>query len=184
MSNEIDLEKRARRIERATLSKVFYQHGAFVTAPRQVRSREPHDAESVYLQTDDQRLFRFFWTDEFHLRHGFGISITEKRTIDRDLGPIEDMTSWPSWRDLVGQRITTSFVHWRDIESALRMNFRIALCIHSDHLSRCDYPESIEIDFESGEKRFFTAASIRENGEIVRFTNHLLVSETPITESP
>jgi hypothetical protein len=175
---EIELEKRVRRVEGGVLEKVIYQRNPFSEAvPAAWSTREPHPVEGAYVQTDAGRIFRIFWADEFHLRHGFGVSLVETRVIDRDLGPLEDVSANVGWRELVGQRMSASRVHWKTIEGALRSTFRIMVAIHADHLSRWDYPETIELEFAGGQRRYFSAAALAQ-GDLVRFTNHLLITET------
>jgi hypothetical protein len=177
--SEIALERRVRRVEGCVLAKILYQRAPFCeVAPLAWSTREPHPVEAAYVETDTGRIFRIFWADEFHLRHGFGVSLKETRVIDRDLGPLEDLSTSAGWRELVGQRMTASLVHWQTIEKALRSSFRIMVAIHADHVSRWDYPETIELGFEGGQKRYFSAAALRPPSTIVRFTNHLLISET------
>jgi hypothetical protein len=165
-----------RRIARTTLTAVFYQRAPHAARPPAWSTHDPHPVEAIYLQTA-KRLFKVYWADEFHLRHGFGVAIAEPRVIDRDAGPVDDVSGEVGWRDVIGSPIATSSLHWHSISDALRSTFRIMVAIHADHLSRSDYPAMIELGFETGAKRYLSAAVVRGD-EVVRFSNHMLVTET------
>ena len=55
------------------------------------------------------RRFRFGFADELGLHHGFGITVHEVRVIDKDAGPLSDVTdSWPTFRPITGASVPAS----------------------------------------------------------------------------
>ncbi|HEX4517929.1 MAG TPA: hypothetical protein VH054_30525 [Polyangiaceae bacterium] len=167
VSAEAELELRARGLEGRAIERVLYQ-----------RAERLDDAEHavlhcVFLELGDRR-FEIGTDDAFGSHHGYGVSLRERRVIDRAFGEIVDVTDAPAWAPHVRKAITRSRVAWGDVRSSLRQSFAIGVAIHSDYLRRPDYPAAIEIDTTAGRVTF--AAARRGEDGIVPFVNALLVT--------
>ncbi len=172
---ELKLERRAARLQGEVLERVLYQQLSWsAEAGASWSGSGPHPVErAVYLQSRSGRRFRVSWADELGLRHGFGVAIDELRSVDADLGPLHE--GGGPWAALLGRRVVSSRVHWREIEKALRPGFGIMVAIHADHLSRRDYPATLELGLDGGASVFIAAARLLEDGSAIGFCNHLLV---------
>ncbi len=179
---ETELELAARRLEGARLRRVVYldpfDGGGFASGHPAVGSsaeaksgtkvdRGSHpDGDRVglamFLELATDRIVCVRWSDDFGLRHGFGVTLSDVALIDGDQGRLDDVT--PRWIGAIGRPITRASIRWRSIEEDLRGTFKIGIAIHADHLSRRDYPAALELDV--GDRRI----SI-ETG----FQNHLIV---------
>jgi hypothetical protein len=113
--------------------------------------------------------------DELGLRHGYGVAVRPQRALDPDLGAVEEAGRRPAWRALVGRRIAESRLHWQGIFERLRLSLSIGVCIHADHLSRSDYPQTLELGLDGGARVYLSAAALQADGTAVGFVNHLLV---------
>lgn len=163
MKTELDLELRVRQLEGETIARVHYQQLRW-SAPGAWEAT-PHSVElAVFVECESGRRFRFGWADELGLHHGHGIALSEVRVLDRDAGPLTEVT-WPR------RRITGASVLWRNIYDSMRGGFLVG--IGGDHLRRQDYPQSIQLDLD-GEPIFVSAARLTDEGA-QGFTNHLLV---------
>jgi hypothetical protein len=113
--------------------------------------------------------------DELGLKHGFGVAVRPQQALDPDLGAVEEAGRRPAWRALVGRRIAETRLHWEGIFERLRPSLSIGVCIHADHLSRTDYPQTLELGLEGGARVYLSAAALKGDGTAVGFVNHLLV---------
>jgi hypothetical protein len=171
---ELDLEKAARQLEGLSLARVFYQSVRWAS-PQGWAGPGPHPVSlAVYLEGSCGQRFRVYWADQLHLHHGHGIAIAPARVIDRDLGPVEEVTELPAWTGLVGRRIQSALIHWREVSEALRSSFRILVAVHGDSVRRPDYPQTLELGFDGGAQVFLSAAQLSD-GKAVGFANDLLV---------
>jgi hypothetical protein len=126
-------------------------------------------ALAVYLEMASGRRFRFAFADELGLHHGLGITVHEVRVIDKDAGPLSDVTdSWPTFRPITG-----ASVHWRDIADRALSRFTL-VSVGGDYLRRQDLPQSIELAFDEQTSVFVSAARLTPDGA-EGFANHLLV---------
>ena len=167
MTPEAELELRARGLEGAVIERVLYQRA------ERLDEREHAVLHAVFLELGERRI-EIGTDDAFGSHHGFGVSLRERRVIDRAFGEIVDVTDTPAWAPHARKAITRSRVAWGDVRSSLRQSFAIGVAIHSDWLRRPDYPAAIEIDTEAGRVTF--AAARRGEGGIVPFVNALLVT--------
>ena len=167
MTPESDLELRARALEGATIERVVYQRA------ERLDEREHAVVHAAFLELGAIRV-EIGTDDAFGSHHGFGVSLREKRVIDRAFGEIVDVTDTPAWAPHRGKPITRSRVAWGDVRSSLRTSLAIGVGIHADWLRRADYPAAIEIDTDAGRVTF--AAARRAEGGIVPFVNALLVT--------
>ncbi|MGD0860927.1 MAG: hypothetical protein ABR912_16660 [Terracidiphilus sp.] len=94
--------------------------------------------------------------------------------IDRDLGPVEEVTMLPAWAGLTGLRIQTAMIQWRAVSEALRSSFIGLVAVHGDWVRRPDYPQALELGFEGGLQFFIAAAHLLE-GKAAGLANSLLV---------
>jgi len=164
---EAELELRARGLEGAVIERVLYQRS------ERLDEKEHAVLHCVFLELGQRRV-EIGTDDAFGSHHGFGVSVRERRVIDRAFGDIVDVTDTPAWAPHARKAITRSRVAWGDVRSSLRQSFAIGVAIHSDWLRRPDYPAAIEIDTEAGRVTF--AAARRGEGGIVPFVNALLVT--------
>ena len=167
MTPEAELELRARGLEGAVIERVLYQRS------ERLDEKEHAVLHCVFLELGQRRV-EIGTDDAFGSHHGFGVSVRERRVIDRAFGDIVDVTDTPAWAPHARKAITRSRVAWGDVRSSLRQSFAIGVAIHSDWLRRPDYPAAIEIDTEAGRVTF--AAARRGEGGIVPFVNALLVT--------
>jgi hypothetical protein len=169
---EAELELRARCLEGATIERVLYQRS------ERLDEKEHAVLHAVFLELRERRI-EIGTDDAFGAHHGFGISLRERRVVDRAFGEIVDVTDTPAWTPHARQAITRSRVVWGDVRSSLRQSFAIGVAIHSDWLRRPDYPAAIEIDTAAGRVTFAAARrGVTDKGEagIVPFVNALLVT--------
>ncbi len=163
---ELELEQRAHRLRGEVLRAVWYQRG-----------QELGDVDSVghlvFLDFESGVRVAIGCSDELRYKHGFGISVRPQRVIDTAFGPAVEMSGAPRWKPRIGRRITSGRIHWDDIKERLRPTLAIGVAIHADHLSRYDYPQTLEVDFD-GQPVFFAAARPSKKGA-VPFVNELLV---------
>jgi hypothetical protein len=164
---EAELDVRARGLEGSVIERVLYQRSERLDAT------EHAVLHCVFLELGDRRM-EIGTDDAFGSHHGFGISLRERRVIDRAFGEIVDVTDTPAWRPHAHKAITRARVTWGDVHSSLRTSLAIGVGIHADWLRRADYPASIEIDTVVGCVTF-SAARRGEDG-IVPFVNALLVT--------
>jgi len=164
---EAELELRARGLEGATIERVLYQRA------ERVDDREHAVLHGVFLELGDRRV-EIGTDDAFGAHHGFGVSLREKKLIDRAFGEIADVTDAPAWKAHAGKSITRARIAWGDVRASLRQSFAIGVAIHSDWLRRPDYPAALELDTAGGRVTF--AAARRGEDGIVPFVNALLVS--------
>jgi hypothetical protein len=135
---ELALERAAQRLVGRTLRRVWYVGaGTLAQAVHEV-------AFAVHLELDDGRRVRIATSRELATRHGHGIALTEQRTL---AGDAREVTALPPWHTAP---ITCARVHWRLIEDALRGSLRTGLAIGIDHLTRCDFPQALELAFAGG----------------------------------
>ena len=167
MTPEAELELRARGLEGAMIERVLYQRS------ERIDEREHAVLHAVFLELDGRRM-EIGTDDAFGAHHGFGVSLREKRVIDRAFGEIVDVTDTPAWAPHARKAITRARIAWGDVRSCLRQSFAIGVAIHSDWLRRPDYPAALEIDTPAGRVTF--AAARRGEGGIVPFVNALLVT--------
>src|SRR5262245_50952843 len=103
---ELELEQRARKLAGERLARVLYQRPARSDADDAWRGPAPHSVGlAVYLECKSKRRVRVGWGDDFGLRHGQGVTLSEVKTIDRDAGEVEDVSDSEAWRDLIGTEI-------------------------------------------------------------------------------
>jgi hypothetical protein len=164
---EAELELRVRGVEGASITRVLYQRA------ERIEDKEHAVLHAVFLELGDRRM-EIGTDDAFGAHHGFGVSLRERRVIDRAFGEVVDVTDAPAWMPHARKAITRARVVWGDVRSSLRQSFAIGVAIHSDWLRRPDYPAAIEIDTEAGRVTF--AAARRGEGGIVPFVNALLVT--------
>jgi hypothetical protein len=163
---EAELELRARGLEGQAIDRVLYQHA------ERLDEREHAVVHCVYLELGARRV-EIGTDDAFGSHHGFGVSLRDKRVIDRAFGEIVDVTDAPAWRSHAKMTITRARIAWGDVRSSLRQSFAIGVAIHSDWLRRPDYPAALEIDTAGGRVTF--AAARRGEDGIIPFVNALLV---------
>ncbi len=168
MTPEAELELRARGLEGATIERVLYQRA------ERVDEKEHAVLHCAFLELENGRRIEIGTDDAFGSHHGFGVSLRERRVIDRAFGEIVDVTDAPAWTPHVRKAISRSRVAWGDVRSSLRGTLSIGVSIHADWLRRADYPAAIEIDTTAGRVTFM-AARRGEDG-IVPFVNALLVT--------
>lgn len=168
MTPEGELELRARGLEGRAIERVLYQRAERLDAA------EHAVLHCVFLELEGGRRSEIGTDDAFGSHHGHGVSLRERRVIDRAFGEIVDVTDTPAWAPHVRKAITRSRVAWGDVRSSLRQSFAIGVSIHADYLRRPDYPAAIEIDTTAGRVTF--AAARRGEGGIVPFVNALLVT--------
>jgi len=173
-SRELALERRAARLEGEVLAAVLYQQLRW-SGPAEWAGEGPHSVElAVHLQMASGRRFSITWADELELRHGFGVAVDEVRVLDPDRGPLHDLSHASPWAGLLGRRVQRGRVHWRPVERALRSSLRAMVAVHADHLSRLDFPQTLELELEEAGSVYLAAARLHEGGAL-GFTNHLLV---------
>lgn len=168
VSAEAELELRTRGLEGAEIERVLYQRA------ERIDEKEHAVLHCVFLELAGDRRVEIGTDDAFGSHHGFGVSLRERRVIDRAFGEIVDVTNSPAWAPHARKAITRSRVAWGDVRSSLRQSFAIGVAIHSDWLRRPDYPAAIEIDTVAG-RVIFAAARRGEDG-VVPFVNALLVT--------
>ena len=168
-SPELELEKRAHKLRGETLRAVHYQRGT-----------ESDDFDSVehlvFLDFKSGNRVAIGCTDELRYKHGWGISVKPQRVIDTAYGLPKDVTKSPRWSSRVGRTIAHARIHWDDIKERLRSSLAIGVAIHADHLSRLDYPQTLELDF--GEDNSILIAAARRSGSgsgATPFVNQLVV---------
>lgn len=167
MTPEAELDVRARGLEGAIIERVLYQRSERLDAT------EHAVLHCVFLELGERRI-EIGTDDAFGSHHGFGVSLRERRVIDRAFGEIVDVTGTSAWKPHAGKAITRARIAWGDVRSSLRQSFAIGVAIHSDWLRRPDYPAALEIDTAAGRVTF--AAARRGEGGIVPFVNALLVT--------
>jgi hypothetical protein len=165
---EAELELRARSLEGATIERVLYQR-----AERWDDANEHAVLHAVFLELGARRM-EIGTDDAFGTHHGFGISVRERRVIDRAFGEVVDVTASTAWKPHVGKEITRTRVGWGDVRSSLRTSLAIGVGIHADWLRRADYPAALEIDTTAGSVTLMAAR--RSEDGIVPFVNALLVT--------
>ena len=175
--NELDLEKSALKLIGQRLARVRYQRADWTESGWQVPGHlGVHSVGvAVYLETSLGAIHRVYWADELGLRHGFGISVSPIKVPHRDAGPIQDLSVDPLWQPILDNPITAARIHWRDIRDSLRSSLSIGVAICADHLSRQDYPQSLELVFQGGQQVFFSAADLPPGDDPILFTNNILV---------
>jgi hypothetical protein len=164
---EAELELRARSLEGETIERVVYQRA------ERLDEKEHAVLHCVFLELASKVRIAIGTDDAFGSHHGFGISLREKRVIDRAFGEIVDVTDSPLWRAHASQTITRARIAWGDVRASLRQSFAIGVAIHSDWLRRPDYPAALELDTSAG--RVTIAAARRGDEGIVPFVNALLI---------
>lgn len=167
MTPEAELDVRARGLEGAVIERVLYQRSERLDAT------EHAVLHCVFLELGERRI-EIGTDDAFGSHHGFGVSLRNRRVIDRAFGEIVDVTDAPAWKPHARKAITRSRIAWGDVRSSLRQSFAIGVAIHSDWLRRPDYPAALEIDTTAGRVTF--AAARRGEDGIVPFVNALLVT--------
>ena len=167
MTPELALEQRAHRLRGERLRAVFYQRG------RELEGGMDSVGHLVFLDFESGTRVAIGCTDELRYKHGFGISVRPQRVIDTAFGEAVDMGDRPRWKALFGRSVTSTSIHWDGIKERLRPTLAIGVAIHADHLSRLDYPQTLELDLE-GQSVFFAAARPSGKGA-VPFVNELLV---------
>ena len=168
-TTERELEERARRLEREVLTAVRYQRGLQI-------DENVHSVEhAVFMDFASGVRVAIGTGDELGLRHGFGVTVHERRVLDEAHGPIEDVSAAPRWSALLGRKITCGRIHWDDIYERLRPSLGIGVAIHADHLSRRDFPSTLEILF-GDDSVLFSAAKRTADGNITPFVGELLVT--------
>jgi hypothetical protein len=60
------------------------------------------------------------------------------------------------------------------VRDALRSSFSVMVAVHGDHITRADYPQTLELAFDGAEPAYVSAARLTPEGA-EGFTNHLLV---------
>jgi hypothetical protein len=169
---EIELEKRARSIENTTILKIWYQQMEDGTQSH--NCVDYHSVETaIYLQAENKKIFRISWADEFGLHHGFGISIREIRMIDKSEGLFTEVTNDKDWKGMVGIKIESVQIHWQNVIENMRSG--LVPMLGMGFITRRDYPQTIEINFETGQQVFVSAMKITEDSKCVPFTNHVTV---------
>jgi len=167
---EIDLEKRARSIENTIIVKVWYQQ--LEDGVKSYSNNGFHSIDTaVYLKTENNRTFKIFWADEFGLHHGFGISIREIRVMDKEEGVFVEVTHDKDWQGVIGKKITSAQVHWQDVIENMRD--RLVPMLGMGYITRNDYPQTIELKFDTGEQVFVSAIKITGENKCIPFTNHV-----------
>jgi len=166
-SAEAELELRARSIEGETIERVIYQHA------ERLDEKEHAVLHCVFLELASGVRIAIGTDDAFGSHHGYGISVREKRVIDRAFGEIVDVTDSPMWKAHARQTISRARIAWGDVRSSLRQSFAIGVAIHSDWLRRPDYPAALELGTPKG--RVTIAAARRGEDGIIPFVNALLV---------
>jgi len=135
---ELALERAAQRLVGRALRRVWYVGaGTLAQAVHEV-------AVAVHLELDDGRRPRIATSRELATRHGHGIALAERRTLDRHAREVTTLAPWQT------APITCARVHWRPIEDVLRGSLRTGLAIGIDHLTRCDFPQALELAFTAG----------------------------------
>jgi hypothetical protein len=174
---ELALERRAQRLEGEVLSRVVYQQLRWSAASPAWAAAGPHPVEvAVFLETAAGARLRVRWADELGLRHGYGVAIDPVRVLDPAAGTLHEASELAAWTERIGRRVLRARVHWQEIERALRGSVRTSLAIGLDHLSRVDFPQTLELELEGGAAVFLVAARLDESTRrAVGFTNHLLV---------
>ena len=167
MTPEAELDVLARGLEGRTIERVLYQRSERLDAT------EHAVLHCVFLELGGRRI-EIGTDDAFGAHHGFGVSLRERKVIDRAFGEIVDVTDAPAWAPHARQAITRGRIAWGDVRSSLRQSFAIGVAIHSDWLRRPDYPAALEIDTVAG--RVTLAAARRGQDGIVPFVNALLVT--------
>lgn len=166
-SPELELEKRANKLRGETLKAVHYQRGT-----------ESDDFDSVdhlvFLDFKSGTRVAIGCTDELRYKHGWGISVKPQRVIDTAYGPVKNVTKSPRWASRVGRTIAHARIHWDDIKESLRSSLAMGVAIHADHLSRRDYPQTLELDFGDGNAVFFAAARRSAKGA-TPFVNQIVI---------
>jgi hypothetical protein len=164
---EAELELRARSIEGETIERVVYQRA------ERLDEKEHAALHCVFLELASKTRIAIGTDDAFGSHHGYGISLREKKVIDRAFGEIVDVTDSSLWRPHANQTITRARIAWGDVRSSLRQSFAIGVAIHSDWLRRPDYPAALELDTRAG--RVTLAAARRGEDGIIPFVNALLI---------
>jgi hypothetical protein len=172
---ELDLEKAARALEGETLAGVSYQSVRWSSSSAW-EGPGPHPVPlAVYLESVSGQRFRVHWADQLHLHHGHGIAIAPVRIVDGDLGPVQEVGDQPAWAPLVGTRVRSAIIHWRNVREAQRSSIGAMVSVHGDYLRRRDFPQTLELSFEGGAQVFLCAAQLVD-GRGVGFANDLLVA--------
>ena len=166
ISPELELERRAHELRGQTLRKVWYQHG-----------KESGEVDSVghlaFLDFESGTRVAIGCSNELRYRHGWGITVRPQKVIDTGYGAPVDV-SGSRWASRIGKTIAHARIHWDGIKDRLRSSLAIGIAIHADHLSRHDYPQTLELDFSGGDSVFFAAARQSREGTVA-FVNELLV---------
>jgi hypothetical protein len=172
-SAEGELELRARQLEGQKLVGVVYQRGSAAG-----ESAEHAVEHCVFLDFESGLRVAVGYDDAFGAHHGFGISVREKKVIDRAFGEVTTVTDSTAWKPHIGKTITISRIHWGNVHDDLRSSFAIGVAIHADYLRRADYPAALEIETEAG-RITISAARRAADGSIIPFVNALLVALRP-----
>jgi len=154
--SEQNLEERARRLEGHVLRGVTYQGDASFVGDVHTTTH------AVLLELDHARI-EVTTADELGIVHGSGISIRERKVVDRAYGPLHTASAESAWQRLVGTEVKRAIIHWDDIFDSLRGSLSIGISIHADHLRRRDFPMTLELDFENGVV-FVSAARLGRDG--------------------
>lgn len=174
MSAELELEQRAIRLEGETLVRVCYQRPRLLDGIRAGAALHPIEHRLVFDFASGTKV-AIDYSNELSTRHGFGVSLRELRVVDPAYGPIEDVGDTPRWAPLVGRAIARARIVWDDVRDRLRGTFAIGVAIHSDYLTRRDFPSALELAI--GDTRVLIAAArLAADGTIVPYANELLVS--------
>jgi hypothetical protein len=166
ISPELELERRAHELRGQTLRAVWYQHG-----------KESGEVDSIqhlaFLDFESGGRVAIGCSDELRYRHGWGITVRSQNVIDTAYGTPVDMSK-SRWAPRMGKTIAHARIHWDGIRDRLRSSLAVGVAIHADHLSRHDYPQTLELDFGGGDSVFFAAARRSREGTVA-FVNELLV---------
>jgi len=142
---ELELERRAQRLVGRRVCRVWYDDA------RTLGAAVHEVAAAVHLELDDGRRPRIAWSRELATRHGFGVALGEQQTLPPT---VREVTGAP-WA--IDSPVTAARIHWRAIEDALRAGLRVNLAIGADHLTRYDFPQSLEL--VCGDRSVFVAAA-------------------------
>jgi hypothetical protein len=165
--SEQGLEERARRLEGHVLRGVTYQGDASVAGDVHTTTH------AVHLELGLGRI-EVTAADELGIVHGAGISLRDRKVVDRAYGPLHAASVESAWQPLIGTVVKRAIIHWGDIFTSLRGSLSVGISIHADHLRRRDFPMTLELGFAHG-VAFVSAARLGRDGRAKPLEPELVV---------